>query len=256
MTDSVDGAAARHGTAPQFSYASDELESMSGAVNYYGWIVERFRPFLGRRILEVGAGIGTFSEYLLRAAPEARVTLLEPAENNLRLLTARFVGNPRATVMRGVLDVSIGEASQDSVVAVNVLEHVPDDRDFVAQAHRALVPGGHLVLFVPAGPGIFGTLDEAFEHHRRYTREGLRRLVQDGGFEVVALAYSNLPGVAAWWLSGKVLRRRTVTSSWVRLYDRLVIPWVRALERRWEPPRGQSLLVVGRKAQEPPAKST
>jgi SAM-dependent methyltransferase len=137
------------------------------------------------------------------------------------------------------------------VVAVNVLEHVPDDLDFVIQAERVLAPGGHLVLFVPAGPGIFGTLDEAFEHYRRYTRGDLARLLERAGFELVELRYSNLPGVLAWWLSGRVLRRRTVTPGSVRLYDRLMVPWLRRLERVWTPPRGQSLFVVGRKRAQP-----
>jgi SAM-dependent methyltransferase len=235
-----------HG-AVHFSYASDELDAMSDAVNYYNWIVERFQPYLGSRILEVGAGIGTFSDYLLRTAPGASFTLLEPAANNVPRLTDRLGARTNVRVLKAVLGEEIADASADSVVAVNVLEHVPDDADFLAHAHRVLAPGGHLLLFVPAGPGIFGSLDEAFEHYRRYTRVGLGGLVREAGFELLELRYSNLPGVLAWWLSGRILRRRTVTPGSVRLYDRVMIPWLRALERVWTPPRGQSLFMAARR---------
>lgn len=235
-----------HG-AVHFSYASDELDAMAAASNYYGWIMDRFRPYLGKRVMEVGAGIGTFSEYLAEGLPGAALTLLEPATNNLTRLRERFAGRPGVEVRQGYLDGSLEPGSVDSIVAVNVLEHVPDDAGFVAAALSALEPGGRVILFVPAGPGIFGAMDEAFEHYRRYTREGLGALLAQGGLEIEELRYTNLPGVLAWWFTGKVLRRRTVTPGAARLYDRLVIPWLRRLESYWTPPRGQNLLAIARK---------
>jgi SAM-dependent methyltransferase len=230
-----------------FTYASDELDALAGAVNYYRWIMESFGPRLGRRIVEVGAGVGTCSAYLLEAAPQASLTAIEPAANNVPVLRERFAGEPRVAVRQGYLDETLEAGSADTVVAVNVMEHVEDDAAFLRAARRLLTPGGHLLLFVPAVPAIFGTLDEAFEHFRRYTRRELDAKVRAAGFRVDLLRYVNLPGVAAWWLSGKVLRRRTITASAARTYDRWVIPWISALERRWSPPIGQSLLLVARK---------
>lgn len=232
---------------PAFTYSGEELDSLAGAVNYYRWIVRRFAPFLGRRIVEVGAGIGTFAEHLLAAAPDAALTLVEPAANNYPHLRARFADHPRVRTLHGYL-ADAGEAgSADSVIAVNVMEHVRDDAAFLADAHRLLAPGGHALLFVPAVPQIFGTLDEAFEHFRRYTRPELDARLRGAGFDPLRVAYTNLPGVAAWWLSGRVLRRRTVSARDARIYDRWVIPWVSALERVWTPPLGQSLIAVARK---------
>lgn len=230
-----------------FTYSGEELDALAEARNYYGWITERFAPYLGARIVEAGAGIGTFTEHLLRAAPGASVTAIEPAENNFPHLARRFSAEPRVRPVHGYLDASLPASSAESVVAVNVMEHIEDDAAFVAAARAALAPGGHLCLFVPAGPALFGTLDEAFDHFRRYTRPGLDALLRGGGLDVVRLTYMNLPGTAAWWLSGKVLRRRTVSARDARLYDRWVVPWVRAIERRWSPPFGQSLLAVARK---------
>lgn len=220
---------------------------MAGAVNYYRWVVRRFAPYLGRRVVEAGAGIGTFAGHLREAVPDAELTLVEPADNNYPHLRARFAGDARVRTVQGYLEAAGARESADSVVAVNVLEHVHDDAAFLAAAHRLLAPGGHLLLFVPALPALYGTLDEAFEHVRRYTRAGLDGRLRGAGFRPVRLHYTNLPGVAAWWLSGRVLRRRTVTARDAKLYDRWITPWTSALERVWTPPLGQSLIAVARK---------
>jgi SAM-dependent methyltransferase len=233
--------------APAFTYSGEELDALAGAANYYRWIVRRFAPFLGRRVVEAGAGIGTFAEHVLDAVPDAELTLVEPAENNFPHLRARFAGRPRVRTLQGYLADAGTAGSADSVVAVNVMEHVRDDAAFLADAYRLLAPGGHALLFVPALPALFGTLDEAFEHFRRYTRREVDGRLRAAGFHPLRVAYTNLPGVAAWWLSGRVLRRRTVSARDARLYDRWVIPWVSALERVWTPPLGQSLIAIARK---------
>jgi SAM-dependent methyltransferase len=233
--------------APSFTYSGEELDALEGARNYHRWIVRRFAPYLGRRIVEVGAGIGTFAEHLRAAAPDAALTLVEPAENNYPHLRARFADQPGVRTVRGYLEDAGDAESADALVAVNVMEHVRDDAGFLRAAHRLLAPGGHALLFVPAVPAIFGTLDEAFEHFRRYTRPELDSRLRAAGFTPLRVAYTNLPGVAAWWLSGRVLRRRTVTVRDARLYDRWFVPWVSALERVWTPPLGQSLIAVARK---------
>lgn len=215
--------------------------------NYHAWIAGRFAPYLGARVVEAGAGIGTFAEHLLAAAPDARLTLVEPAANNYPHLQRRFADRPRVRTIPGYLHDAGEDASADSVVAVNVLEHVRDDAAFLRTAHRLLAPGGHALLFVPALPALFGTLDEAFEHFRRYTRPLLLDRLHAAGFNPLRVQYTNLPGVAAWWLSGRVLRRRTVTARDARLYDRWVVPWVRGLERVWTPPLGQSLIAIARR---------
>lgn len=232
---------------PAFTYSGEELDALAGATNYYRWIVRRFAPYLGGRVVEAGAGIGTFAGHLRHAAPDARLTLVEPAENNYPHLQARFAADPRARTVRGYLADAGEPESADAVVAVNVMEHVRDDAGFLATAHRLLAPGGHALLFVPALPALYGTLDEAFEHVRRYTRAELDGRLREAGFHPLRVAYTNLPGVAAWWLSGRVLRRRTVSARDARIYDRWVIPWVSALERVWTPPLGQSLIAVARK---------
>jgi len=227
-----------------FSYASNELDALAGAGNYYRSITRRFAPFLGKRILEVGAGFGTFADHLLNQVPEARLTLVEPAQNNFPVLKERFASDPRVETLNTYLEHVTRSEGVDSVVAVNVLEHVEDQPSFLGAAHRLLLPGGHLLLYVPALPVLFGSLDEVFEHHRRYTKRTLSELLQVGRFRLKELRYTNLPGVLSWFISGRVLRRRSIAAREVKTYDRYVMPLVTASERLISPPVGQSLIAI------------
>lgn len=138
--------------------------------------------------------------------------------------------------------------SFDCIVCVNVLEHIKDDLEAVKQIRSLLQPDGHFCLLVPAHPFLYGTLDESFGHHRRYTKKRLRELALLTGFSIERLRFFNAAGVFTWLLMGKVLRWRTWGKSPVAAYDRIVIPCTRWLENLIAPPLGQSLLMVARKA--------
>lgn len=197
--------------------------------------------------MEAGAGIGTVSQLVLDRAQPTELTLVEPAQNNIPALRDRFAEDPRVRVIEGYLEKTGAPQSADSVIAVNVMEHILRDRDFLHAAYRTLVSDGALLLLVPAVPAIYGTLDRAFDHYRRYSKTELRRLLLDTGFRIERLHYINSMGVFAWFFSGTILRRKTISRRQARLYDRLVIPWLRRLESVIHPPIGQSLLAIARK---------
>ncbi len=233
----------------EFVYAGTELEAMACAPNYYRAIYSWFEPYLGSRVIEVGAGVGTFAEHLASNPAVESLTLLEPAENNFPELRRRFAGDPRVVPIHGFLEDIESQLSADTLVIVNVLEHVDRDIEFLRSARRVLEPGGRLLIFVPALQGIFGSLDEAFDHYRRYSREQLSAKLREAGFNIRLIRYANLPGALSWYIVGRVLRRRTLSARDVRLYDRWVIPWVVRMERLWSPPFGQSLLVIAETAE-------
>lgn len=234
-------------TVPTFSYVGTELGGLSEANNYYRWILTHFRPHLGKRIIEVGAGIGTFSEFLLNTANASELFLVEPAENLFPVLQQRFSGDTRVKPMRGYLEDLATSLAADSVVLVNVLEHIANAEALLEVAHLHLVPGGTILLFVPALRSLYGTLDKAFGHVQRYSKSLLGDKLQQAGFHLVRLRYFNFPGMFTWFLAGKLLRRSTLRPVDVRLYDRWVVPWASKLERYWEPPLGQSLIAIARK---------
>jgi SAM-dependent methyltransferase len=240
---------ARADSAKFFSYSGTELDAMGEAENYCRWILRRFAPFIGREILEVGAGVGTLAGHLLSAfpSPQHRLTLLEPAENLFPLLRKRFEGDSRVTVRQGTLDAHAAGLTPDTAIMVNVLEHVENDSACLSLLHRILQPGGHLLLLVPALSWEYGSLDAAFGHFRRYNRRELDQKLRQAGFEIPKIRFMNLPGVAAWYFAGKILRQKTLRPASVRFYDRWVIrPWSRC-EDVWNPPLGQNLLAIARK---------
>lgn len=176
-----------------------------------------------------------------------RLIAIEPSDNNFPLLSQRLANQARATAVKGYLEGSAPPESADSLVAVNVLEHIEGDDEFLRQAWEIARPGGTLLLFVPAVPAIFGSLDTAFEHFRRYTKASLRSSVETAGWHIERLGYMNMPGILPWFVSGKVLGRTSISGAEARLYDRLVVPVTAAIEDRVSVPIGQSLLAIARK---------
>lgn len=237
-------------TATTFSYFGTEgtdLHALSEAENYYRWITSHFAPHLGKRVVEVGAGIGNFSQFLLNATTTSEFTLVELAGNLFPLLQQRFSGESRVTLVNGRFEDLATSLCADCVVLVNVLEHIEDDHALLHAIHHSLVQGGTLLLFVPALTWLYGTLDEVAGHFRRYSKPALAETLRASGFEIVHLRYFNLLGMVPWLLAGKVLKRRTIRPRDVRLYDRWVIPYIAKLEDSWEPPLGQSLIAIARK---------
>ncbi|MDB4950111.1 MAG: hypothetical protein JWM27_2760 [Gemmatimonadetes bacterium] len=220
---------------------------MAHAVRYHRWIVGELAPYLGRDVLEVGAGSGNVAELLLEHGVGS-LTAVEPSGGMFRLLRERIGGDPRATVLRGRLAEVAGgmQGGFDSAVYLNVLEHVDDDRAELRQAFSALRPGGHLCIFVPALQWLYGRLDEEVGHLRRYGRGELRGAVQSAGFRVVRLRYFDAAGVLPWLLYVRLLRRE-LTAPAVSLYDRWIVPFTRAVERRVPPPIGKNLLCIARR---------
>jgi len=235
----------------RFLYSGSELYALAEARNYYKWILSYFLPYLGSSTIEVGAGIGTFARFLLGSASLRKITLIEPADNLVPLLEREFRDDSRVDVRKGYLRDLAGSTRADSVVSVNVLEHAENDAEMLRLIHEVLLPGGRVLIFTPALPVLYGTMDKEFKHYRRYTKRGLQSKMEHAGLRLLEIRHLNLPGVALWFLLGKVLRRKTLWPGGVKLYDRLVIPWLCRLERRWVPPLGQNLLAIGQKQSAP-----
>lgn len=230
-----------------FSYSGSELDAMAEARNYYKWILRLARPYIGGKVTEVGAGVGNFAAALLAEIPVSELWLVEPAENLHPRLVERFDADARVHVVKGYFGSHFTPREMDSIIAVNVIEHIQDDAEFLRSALNALTPGGTVVLFAPALEILYGTLDEAFEHYRRYTKSNLVHKLVTTGFRLEKVLYLNFAGIFTWLLAGRVLRKRTLHPAQVRFYDRWMVPWVSRAEKLWEPPLGQSLLAIARK---------
>lgn len=209
---------------------------------------EQFRPLVANHSAEVGAGVGTFSERLLDAGVE-RLLLVEPDPELAALLERRFGHDGRVELVRERLP-SAPSLARDAgrygfVLCQNVLEHVDEDAAAVAAMAGALRPGGSLGLLVPAHPRLFGSLDRAYGHRRRYTPERLERIVRGAGLELVELRSFNLLGVAGWWWKGQRGAAGLGAGS-LRVFEAMLPLW-RPLERRLRPRAGLSLIAVARR---------
>lgn len=227
-----------------FAYSGTELDALAAAPNYYRFIARQFAPHVGARVVEVGAGIGTFAEHLLRETEVRQLIAVEPALNNYPILRERLAGRPSVRTLQGYLEDCHELRGMDSLVAVNVLEHTPDDVAFLRAARAVLRPQGKALLFVPAVQAIYGSLDREFEHYRRYSKRTLGRAFADAGFRDVRMRHVNSLGIAAWFLAGRVFKWRTIDASRAAFYDRWVVPWLMPVEQRVPPPIGQSILAV------------
>lgn len=207
---------------------------------------DRLRRWIGRRVLEIGSGIGNLSTFLV---DREQLVLTDTREEYLDRLRQRFAGHPNIAVAYLYLPNDVGALGGqrfDTAICLNVLEHVDDDISSLAAMRGLLAPSGRLVLLVPALPALYGTIDRALGHHRRYTRAGLRDLLRATGFRSLHLEYFNLAGVPGWWFAGRVLRRQTIPAGSLQLYDALV-PLFR-LERLIPWRVGQSLIAIGEAA--------
>jgi SAM-dependent methyltransferase len=190
------------------------LARMEGAApNYNAWLGRRFKEFCGARVLEVGAGIGTFTALLAEGAE--LVVALEVDNFYVKRLQNRFRDQPQ--VVPHLSDIALADweflkkQKFDSIVLSNVLEHIPDDGDAVRRFAKILPKGGKLIVFVPALPALFGSMDEAVGHHRRYTPQTLRAVLEANGFEVGPLDWMNLIGIPGWFVNAKIFKKRATS---------------------------------------------
>ncbi len=230
------------------SHIPYELSAMEGACNYRTELLRRFDPFLGARVLEVGAGIGFFSEHLVARTATRSLVAVEPDPVCRVELEKK---NIELEIHSGTVLSLPDDAPFDSVVSSNVLEHIDDDAAEVQRYFELLRPGGYFCLFVPARRELFAPIDVSFGHFRRYEKKGLRVLLEDAGFEVRTISYFNFIGYFLWWLSFVVLKKDSFNPRMVRVYDQIAFPVVSLSERLLgAPPIGQSLLVIARRSEE------
>ncbi len=234
--------------APDGDVGAKTLRRMAGLSAYNRWLHDRFDAFLGRRILEVGSGVGNQTRYF---ADRERVVASDIEPHYLRELRRRFEDQPQVRIASFSFPLSAEARADlqgeriDSIVCMNVLEHIEHDRETLQDFASVLEPGGRLVLLVPALPALYGTLDRALLHFRRYDRTGLARLVTEAGFDVGEIRFLNRLAVAGWWLNSRVLGRTVLPKGQLAAFK-----WLMPLLKREEtkPPRfGLSLLVLATK---------
>ncbi|HLY18125.1 MAG TPA: bifunctional glycosyltransferase/class I SAM-dependent methyltransferase [Bryobacteraceae bacterium] len=216
----------------------DILDALSGARRFNQWLGDTILPYVGSRVLEAGAGIGNLSGIL--SPRRERYIAGDIEQEYLARLRARFQHRPKVEVRHCDLENPDDFASLagvvDSVVCLNVLEHIKDDAAGLRNIYTALEPGGRAIVLVPHGQEIFGSLDMALGHFRRYSREELRQRLEQAGFRVERILDFNRISRPPWYVTGRILKSRTLSRFLLRIFDRLVWLWRRIDARLPWPP--------------------
>ena len=233
----------------QHEYAANDLEIIEEAQRYGEYVFGLFKPFIGRRVLEVGAGIGTMSRKLVHASD--LVIGVEPNANCVARLGTAMSAEPKFTMLPCHLEeCDLGELhlkQLDTVYCVNVLEHIEDDVAALKMFRDVIVPGGHVLIYVPAIQAAYGPLDAELGHHRRYSKRTLSSAFAAAGLDMISLKFANLIGLIGWMYNSHVTKTRHHSVGQVKLFERFVAPWALPLERMIPPPVGSSLVAVGRR---------
>lgn len=235
------------------SYTVKDQRLMTGAKNYFAWQCRLVKRELGRRVVEIGCGIGNFTgmlldhEAVLAIDSEPRcighLRTRYAAADNLQVLNADW----EAPDWEGRTFPLLVDFAADSCVCLNVVEHMENDREALRHMAAILQPGGTIVLLVPAFPSLYGPIDRQLGHYRRYTREALRELAVATGLHIGKVRYMNAIGFFGWWTNAHIFRREAQSARQIAFFDRYVVPLSSRLESLVAPPFGQSLLVVLRK---------
>jgi SAM-dependent methyltransferase len=231
-------------------YGRAFLNNLTGTPQYLSWLTQKLRPHLGDTVLELGAGIGNIAGRLMGRRLQYVAAEKDPLY--LHALRNRFLRTPNVAVLK--LDPenpgdyqAVGGTFQ-TVLCINVLEHVDDPDKVVASCAEAIEPGGSLIVLVPQGRRKMGSLDRTLGHKRRFDKKQLRALLASHGFEVGRLYQFNKIGAPAWWLYSRVLCRKHINKVTLKLFDKTVWLWKRI--EGVLPWKGLSVIAVAKKKQD------
>lgn len=219
------------------------LESMSRATWYNNWTVKRFEKHLKGEILEIGCGIGSFTQTLPRYGSVHAIDIDEIGVRKTKLKTKE------AKVGYG--DIETGEyffknKKFDTIICINVLEHIKNDEKALSNISSLLKPKGTLILLIPAHPILYGAIDKAIGHYRRYIKREVIGMLKKTGLQVVLAKRMNFLGAFGWFISGRIMKEISLQEKKLKIFDRLapfILPW----EELVEPPFGTSFLIIAEK---------
>lgn len=215
------------------------------AENYRKYEFDMIGPHVGRSLLEVGSGLGDFSEQFEGQLDRLVVSDLDPY--CVEQLKKKYDGRDDVQVLEFGLpsDIPLSEPV-DTVLAMNVLEHIEKDVDALRSLAAVTKPGGRIVIWVPGYMQLYGDFDRKVGHVTRYTPKTLRASMEAAGLEVEVMKPINLLGGIAWWLAVRIGGAGDPGGRLTKIYDRTVVPVTRLLERFVRPPFGQTVLGVAR----------
>jgi ubiquinone/menaquinone biosynthesis C-methylase UbiE len=234
----------------KFDYDVDDLLKMSKAINYQHWVLEKISAYLGHAILEVGAGIGNYTQYFTN---QKRVYAIELSPSCLKILRENFHNNNVEFFQLDATSpeiLTLKEKNIDTIVCLNVLEHIENDILALKNFYQILQIPGYLILQLPALKFLYGNIDHQLGHYRRYTKRMLFDKVRKTKFKIERMDYLNLIGTVGWFYDARIKGLINQNQQHISFFDNRVVPIVRKFERNIKIPFGQSLIAILKKDQD------
>ncbi len=229
----------------------ETLEAIAIADRFNEWMYDTIKPYCRGKILEIGSGIGNISQFFLRdranlVLSDIRTTYCDtlaqkfsPTHPNIEITQIDLVK------MNFLEEYAPFIGQFDTVFALNVVEHIEHDSLALYHIHQLLKPGGTVIILVPAYQTLYNHFDEALGHYRRYTKRTLSQLVNEN-FELIHQQYFNLAGIMGWFMTGTLMKKKTIPKDQMKLYNKLV-PIFKVIDRISGQRIGLSVIQVGRK---------
>lgn len=222
---------------------------LSKRFNYNRWIYDNIQSFIGEDILEIGAGIGNITDFMIF---RKRLTLIDINQHYIDYLNAKYSFRDDSNFCAFNTDIQDIQSSPlaarkfDTVICLNILEHLKNDLQAVQNMSSILQPQGRLIILVPALKTLYGSMDISFEHYRRYNKKDLKALIHGQNLRIVKFYYMNFLGLLGWFFNGRILTKKELPENQTKLFDTLV-PFLCFAEKIISPPLGQSLILIAQK---------
>jgi glycosyltransferase involved in cell wall biosynthesis len=231
----------------------DILDAFASAPNFNRWMADTIRPYVGRRVIEIGAGMGNLTRQLV--AGRKRYVATDIDREHLERLASRLPNRPNLEIAELNAEVAENHApfqgQMDTVICLNVLEHIEDDLGALRNIRSMLEDGGCAIILVPCGQSIYNSLDEELGHFRRYSEDQLRERMTAAGFDVHTILRFNRASRPGWWFNGSILKKRTISRLQLKNFDRMV--WLlRRIDARLPWPQ-TSIIGIGRRKRDAPS---
>ncbi len=219
-------------TTTYSSIGDQNLHALAEAGAFTDWMYAQIRPYVQGRILEIGSGTGTYSAKLIRDFPAQPIILTDIDPTYVEHLQTTYREQPHISCRELNLDDPtpapdlIGKV--DTIIMLNVLEHIKNDEQALRALQELLSPQGTLLVLVPAHPRLYNVIDQAVGHFRRYTRAGMRLVTERASLRIHSLFFFNAVSILPWWIQGSLLKQPAIRSGSLKLFDHLVplFAWV------------------------------
>lgn len=228
----------------------NRLQKLEKIDSYNRFVYSSVKEFLGKRILDLGSGIGSITKFFL---DKDLIVGVDASEKNVQIMEKRFKTQENFKAIK--FDIEGGDYSRlkgfnfDTVFSSNVLEHIKDDMAVLKKIHSLLPNNGKIVLFLPALKALYGSMDEGM-HYRRYDKKTLEKKLENAGFQIEKTKYVNLFGIFYWYFFGKILKKSTDSGvsfiSENKAIKFFILIYTK-LESHVSVPLGLSICCIGRK---------